>query len=150
MSILRNTPYPGMNFLVDLGDGQVDGPEAGVIEVVFPESCVQSIEYRSGNDKENAVRRTLTVTKYGNLILTRGVFGSLGWYSWWSAVRDGDAASLRTIRVSLLTEDHSAIVLGWKFLRSRPVNHQYSPLNAIGAVPFTERLEIAFERLEME
>jgi len=83
------------------------------------------------------------------LDLRRGVLGTLSWYQWWNAVRNGEQ-STRTITVSLLNEDRTSAVLTWKFMRARPVNHRYSPLNAMGTEPFVESLEIAFERLEME
>ena len=150
MAILRDKPYPGVNFLVDLGTGNSEGPEAGLAEVVFPEARLQVLEYRNGNEKENAPRKLQTITHYGNLVLRRGVLGSLNWYQWWDAVRNGDHAALRTITINLINEDQTASVLTWKFLHARPVNHQFSPLNALGSVSFIETLELAFERLEME
>jgi phage tail-like protein len=150
MAVFRDKPYSGMNFVVDLGTGQVDGPDAGLLEVVFPEAHLQLQEYHNGNEKENEVRKTLTLTKYGNLILKRGVIGSLSWYNWWNAIRNGEQAGTRDIKVNQLTEDHTAVVLSWKFLRARPVNHQFSPLNALGSETLTESLELVFERLEME
>lgn len=150
MAVQRDKPYPGINFTVDLGSGEVDSPDAGLSEVVFPEALVQVVEYRNGNDRENNIRKLQTTTKYGNLILRRSVIGSLGWYFWWNAARNGDQVAVRTIVVNLLNEDRRERVITWKFLRARPVNHQFSPLNAMGAAPLIESLEIAFERLEME
>jgi phage tail-like protein len=150
MAILREKPYPGMNFLVDLGTGVTDGPDTGLAEVIFPEARLQVQEYRNGNEKENAPRKVQTTTHYGNLILRRGVIGSLGWYKWWDQVRLGDQSAVRTIVVQLQNEDHSEIVLAWKFLRARPVNYQFSPLNALGSGSFMETLEVAFESLVME
>jgi phage tail-like protein len=150
MAILRDKPYPGMNFLVDIGTGSSEGPEDGLAEIVFPETRIQVLDYRNGNEKENAIRKIQTITKYGNLVLKRGVIGSLNWYKWWNDVRNGDHAAVRTVTINLLNEDHTASVLTWKFLRARPVNHQFSPLNALGTEAFIEILELAFERLEME
>jgi phage tail-like protein len=150
MAVLRDKPYSGMNFTVDLGTGQVDGPDAGLLEVIFPEARLHVLEYRNGNDRENEVRKTQTVTKYGNVTLKRGILGSLSWYTWWDAIRNGDETNVRTLTVSLLNEDHSGAVLTWRFLRARPVNYQFSPLNALGAEMLTESLEVAFERMEME
>jgi phage tail-like protein len=149
MAILRNKPYPGINFVVDLGTGVVDGPEAGLSDVCFPDARLEVFEYRNGNDRELDARKIETITRYGNLILRRGVIGDLSWYQWWNEERNGGDTA-RTIRVSLLTEDRTATVLTWKFLRARPVNLRFSPLNALGTQPFEEILEIAFERLEME
>ena len=149
MAILRDKPYTGMNFLVDLGTGQTEGPDAGLLEVIFPEARVQVLEYRNGNDKSNEVIRTQTLARYGHLILKRGVIGSLTWYQWWSDVRNGNRG-VRNILVSLLNEDHSAVVLNWKFFHALPVTYHFSPLNALGCEAFTETLEIVFERFEME
>src|SRR5687768_13527798 len=52
MAILRDRPYTNFNFLVDLGTGTSDGPEAGFEEVLLPEVWVDVIEYRNGNDRE--------------------------------------------------------------------------------------------------
>jgi phage tail-like protein len=150
MSIVRDQPYPGMNFLVDIGTGETSGPGAGLVEVVFPEARLQMMDYRAGNDRENTKRKLQTITQYGNLILRRCVYGALDWYQWWDASRDGDQNDMRTITINLLNEDHTETVLTWRFLRARPVNHQFSSLNAIGTVQLIESLELAFERVEME
>jgi hypothetical protein len=49
MAILRERPYGQFNFLVDLGDGTTEGPQAGFQEVsgIGMEAVV--IEYRNGN-----------------------------------------------------------------------------------------------------
>jgi len=52
--------------------------------------------------------------------------------------------------VHLLSEDRSAVVLTWKFLRAQPTNYQYSALNALVPATLIESLELAFERLELE
>ena len=149
MAILRNKPYPGINFVVDLGTGEVDSPEAGLSDVCFPDARIHVLEYRNGNDRELEARKIDTITRYGNLIVRRGAIGSLNWYQWWNEERNGGQTA-RTIRVSLLSEDLTQTVLTWKFLRARPVSLRYSPLNALGTEPLVESLEIAFERLEME
>lgn len=150
MAVFRDKPYPGMNFLVDLGTGESQGPEAGLLEVIIPDATLQVVEYRNGNDKVTEPTKIQTLTRYANLVVTRGVIGSLSWYAWWNATRNGDQGAVRTVTVSLLSEDRNAVVLAWKFMRARPVVHRFSPLNALGANGMTETLEIAFERLEME
>jgi phage tail-like protein len=149
MAILRDRPYPGFNFLVDIGDG-AEGPQAGLCEVVLPEAEIRTFEYRSGNDKENSPQIITTTTEYAHLVLKRGVIGSLNWYQWWNQVRNGDQGALRNVIVQLLSEDHTAVVLTWKFLHARPVVHRFSPLLAVENEGFYETLELAFERMEME
>ena len=55
MATLRERPFTQFNFLVDLGDGQTDGPDAGFMEVGTIGMEVPVIEYRNGNSKENNV-----------------------------------------------------------------------------------------------
>ncbi len=150
MAVLRDRPYPGLNFLVDLGTGNTDGPEAGFEEVLLPEVALEVVEYRNGNEKENGPRKITTFEHSTNLILKRGVIGSLNLYQWWNQLRNGDQNALRTVIVHLLNEDHTAVVLTWKFLRARPVKLRFSSLEAQPSSAFAEYVEIAFERMEME
>jgi hypothetical protein len=53
MAVLRERPYAQFNFLVDLGTGATDGPQAGFQEVGPIGMSVDVIEYRNGNDKVN-------------------------------------------------------------------------------------------------
>ena len=46
MATLRERPYPPFNFLVDLGDGNTDGPQAGFAEVSGIGTEVTVAEYR--------------------------------------------------------------------------------------------------------
>jgi len=49
-----------------------------------------------------------------------------------------------------MSEDRSAPVLTWKFLRAQPVNYYYSALNALAADTLIESLELSFDRMELE
>lgn len=150
MAILRPKPYPGLNFSVDIGAGAGDGPEAGLVEVIFPDARLQINEYRNGNDPTNEVVKIHALTHYGNLVLKRGAIGSLSWYGWWNDARNGQPDVARTVIVHLLNEDRSERVLTWKFLRARPANYHYTALNALVAETLIESLELAFERMELE
>lgn len=149
MATLRERPYPGFNFLVDLGTGSTDGPLAGFSEVVFPEFALDVIEYRSGNSKENSVILLTGLERHGNVILRRGVIGALDLYGWWDQVRNGGQAAFRTVVIQLQNEDHTEIVLTWKLLRARPVKLSYTGLKAAAKELAVEHLELAFERIEM-
>jgi len=150
VAIFREKPYSGVNFVVDLGNGETEGAEAGLTEVVLPEGRVHTFEYRNGNEKTNEGRKLQTITRYGNLVLKRGVIGSLSWYNWWNGARNGDPSATRTIKISLLNEDHSAVVLTWVFRMARPANYMFSPLKALSEEALTESLEVSFERFELE
>lgn len=150
MATFRERPYLNFNYLVDLGSGDTDGPRAGFSEVILPEAWVDVIEYRSGNFKQNNVIKLTGLEHYSNLILKRGVIGSLDLYEWWDQVRSGNPDALRTVLVQLLSEDRSEVVLSWKFLGARPVRYKFSELSADGDEAVIEHLELAFERMEIE
>jgi phage tail-like protein len=148
MAVLRDRPYPGSSFLVDLGDGEEESAEAGVANVDLPEATLISYDYRIGNEKDLAPKRVQAGERYSPLVLRRGVIGSLRWYRWWREARDTGAAQ-RDVRVTLLDEARQP-VLQWRFIGARPVSHSFTPLDALGDAEFSEVLEIAFERMEIE
>ena len=150
MATMRERPYGNFNFLVDLGTGDTSSVQAGFSEVVLPEAFVEVVEYRSGNMKENGFVKLTGVEHYSNLVLKRGVIGSLDLYNWYDEVRNGSQSALRSVTVQLQSEDHTNVVLTWKFLRARPVKYQFAPLDAEGKHILVEYLELAFERMEME
>jgi phage tail-like protein len=150
MAVQRERPYGNYNYLVDLGTGDTSGPLAGFCEVIFPEAALRVIEYRSGNYKENDVLKVTGLESYTNLVLKRGVIGSLDLYDWWNQLRNGDTTAIRNVIVQLQNEDHTEVVLSWKFMRARPVKYTFSPLNAQADGVLVEEIELAFERMEME
>jgi phage tail-like protein len=90
MAVLRDRPYAPFNFLVDLGDGATEGPQAGFQEVSGLSTEVSVIEYRNGNSKENGVMKITGLNKATDVTLKRGVMGSLGLYAWLDQIRNGD------------------------------------------------------------
>jgi phage tail-like protein len=150
MAVLRDRPYAQFNFLVDLGTGQTDGPEAGFQEISKIGMSVDVIEYRNGNDKENSVRKITGLNKASDVTLKRGIIGSLNLYNWLNQIRNGDAGALRTVTIKLQNEDHTAVVQTWKLMRARIVKHVSGPMNAKGTDVAMEELTLAYERLEME
>jgi phage tail-like protein len=150
MAILRDRPYTQFNFLVDLGTGQTDGPEAGFQECSGISMTVDVVEYRNGNDKENSTRKLTGLAKVSDVTLKRGIIGSLSLYKWIDQIRNGDQSALRTVTIQLQNEDHTAVVMTWKLLRARIVKHTTGPLNAKGTDVAMEELTLAYERLELE
>jgi len=150
VAVLRERPYAQFNFLVDLGTGNTDGPEAGFQECSEIGMSVDVIEYRNGNEKENNVRKLTGLAHVNDVTLRRGIIGSLGLYQWLNQIRNGDPAAYRNVVIHLMSEDHTATVLTWKLLRARIVKHTSGPLNAKGTDVAMEELTLAYERLEME
>jgi phage tail-like protein len=146
----RERPYTQFNFLVDLGDGNTEGPQAGFQEVSGISTEVTVTEYRNGNSKENSVMKLTGLNKCADVTLKRGSIGSLNLYQWLNQIRNGDQGALRTVTVQLQNEDHTAIVQTWKLLRARIIKHTSGPLNAKGTDVAVEEIVLAYERLEIE
>jgi len=150
VAVLRDRPYTQFNFLVDLGTGTTDGPQAGFQECSEIGMSVDVIEYRNGNDRENDVRKLTGLAHVDDVTLKRGIIGSLDLYEWLDQIRNGDQAAYRTVVIQLQNEDHTAVVQTWKLLRARIVKHVSGPLNAKGNDVAMEELTLAYERLQME
>jgi len=150
MATLRERTYVQFNFLVDLGTGNTNGPEAGFQEVSGIGMEVTVAEYRNGNHKENSVMKITGLNKATDVTLKRGVIGSLNLYQWLNDIRNGDQKAFRTVTIQLQNEDHTAVVATWKLLRARIIKNVNGPFNAKGTDVAMEELTLAYERLEME
>jgi phage tail-like protein len=150
MATKRDRPWGRFNFLVDLGDGNTEGPDAGFQECSPISMQVQVAEYRNGNWKENNPIKITGLAKAADVTLKRGIIGSLGLYNWLDQIRNGDENALRTVTIQLQSEDHTQVVLTWKLLRARIVKYSSGPLDARGGDVAMEELTLAYERLEME
>jgi phage tail-like protein len=150
MAVMRERPYVQFNFLVDLGTGNTEGPQAGFQEVSGIGMEVTVSEYRTGNSTETSVMKITGLNKSTDVTLKRGVIGSLDLYEWLNDIRNGNQNALRNVVVQLQNEDHTAIVQTWKLLRARIIKHTSGPLNAKGTDVAMEELVLAYERLEME
>ncbi len=150
MAILRDRPYGQFNFLVDLGNGNTQGPQAGFQEVSSIGMEATVIEYRNGNSKENNVMKLTGLNKVSDVTLKRGIIGSLDLYSWLDQIRNGDQNAMRTVTIQLQNENRTDIVQTWKLLRARIIKHTSGPLNAKGTDVAMEELVLAYERLEIE
>lgn len=150
MAVLRERPYAQFNFLVDLGTGSTDGPEAGFAECSAITMSVDVVEYRNGNEKENGVRKLTGLQRVADVTLRRGMMGSLNLYQWLDQVRNGDQGALRTVTIQLLNEDHTAVVMTWKLVQARIVKHTSGPFNARGSDVAIEEMTLSYERLEIE
>ena len=150
MATFRERPYVQFNFLVDLGNGNTNGPQAGFQEISGIGMEVTVSEYRPGNHKENSVMKITGMNKSTDVTMKRGVIGSLDLYQWLNQIRNGDQGALRTVTIQLMSEDHTTVVQTWKLNRARIIKHTSGPLNAKGTDVALEELTLSYERLEME
>ena len=150
MAVERDRPYAQFNFLVDLGTGETEGPQAGFQECGPIGMSVDALEYRNGNEKVNEVRKLTGLARVNDVTLKRGLIGSLDLYQWLDQIRNGDQAASRNVLIQLMNEDHSAVVMTWKLLNARIVKHVSGPFNAQGCDVAMEEITLAYERLELE
>jgi phage tail-like protein len=150
MAAKRDRPYSQFNFLVDLGDGQTTGADAGFQECSTIGMEVAVAEYRNGNETENSVRKITGLNKATDVTLKRGMIGSARLYTWLDAIRNGDENQLQNVRITLQSEDQQTTVCTWVLKNARIIKHVSGPLNAKGADLAMEEMTLAFERMEME
>jgi len=137
MAVMRDRPYVNSNFLVDLGTGDGSSVTSGFAEVIFPAFTIGSTGGEAGPHVSS------------RLILRRGLIGALDLYSWWSTRPRGKTPRRRTVKVKLLGEDHSTIVMTWHFHKAYPATLSYSPLCATEGSVVMETVELAFDSMEM-
>ena len=95
MSAIRQVPYGAFNFLVDLGTGSTDGPDAGFEECGPFSERIDVIEYRNGNDRSNEPHKITGLSSVQDISLKRGVIGSETLYGWFDQVRNGSESAQR-------------------------------------------------------
>lgn len=150
MAILRDRPYVQFNFLVNLGDGVTEGPQAGFQELSAIGMEVTVSEYRNGNSKENSVLKMTGMNKSADVTLKRGLIGSLNLYEWLDKIRNGDQSQRRDVTIQMQNEDHTDVVMTWTLSNARVIKINYGPLNAKGTDVAMEEVVIAYERLKIE
>jgi phage tail-like protein len=148
MAEFRERPYSQFNYLVDLAQG-TDTPQAGFQEVSGLGMEITVAEYRVGNKKDNAPDKITTVYKVPDVTLKRGVIGSLDLYEWLDQVRNGSQDALRTVIITLQSEDRSMDAQQWKLSNARPIKYTGPTLSGKGTDVAIEELVLASERMEL-
>jgi T4-like virus tail tube protein gp19 len=136
----RDRPLLNANFVVELGAGK----SVGFAEVVFAPFAIPA--------QVGAPTSLLAAaaTPLGNrVVLRRGATGALDLYEWWNQARHGQAPARRVVKVKLLGEDHSTVLMTWRFRNVKPLSLAYSALNALEGAILMETIELAFDDVEM-
>ena len=144
MPVRRDDPYLNFNVRVQLGGDEV----AGFSEVVLPEGRIDVVEYREGSDKTLGVRKLPGLVHYSNVVLKRGIAGDTDLYDWWHSVRDGSRLQ-RDVVIALHDEQQNA-VQRWLLRDAWPVRLAYGTLDGLGNEVAIEKLELAYERFEVD
>jgi phage tail-like protein len=136
----RNDPYKAFNFLVE-----IDGiARAAFSEVSGLESETAVIEYRAGG--ENVVRKLPGLTKFGNIVLRRGVTQDAELWDWRKNVVDGNV-DRRNGSIALLDDQRNEVVR-WNFRSGWICKWEGPTFNAKANEVAIETIEIAHEGLE--
>jgi phage tail-like protein len=150
MAELRERPYSQFNYLVDLGTGDVDSPQAGFQEVTGLGVEITVAEYRNGNEPINAPRKINAMYKATDVTLKRGLIGAEDLYEWLDQVRSGaQQESLRNVRISLQSEDRRTTAVTWTLINARPMKYTGPSLNGKGTDVALEELILACEDVQM-
>jgi phage tail-like protein len=140
----RNDPYKAFNFLVE-----IEGiAQAAFSEVSGLESETAVIEYRAGGEKVNSARKLPGLTKFGNIILRRGVTQDAELWNWRKSIVDGDID--RRNGTIVLLDDKRNEVMRWNFRNGWICRWEGPTLNARANEVAIETIEIAHEGLERD
>jgi phage tail-like protein len=138
----RDDPFKAFDFLVE-----IDGiASAAFSEVSGLESETAVIAYRAGG--ESAVHKLPGLTKFGNIILRRGVTKDADLWNWRKSVVDGNID--RRNGSIVLLDDQRNEVMRWTFRNGWICKWDGPTLNAKANVIAIETIEIAHEGLERD
>jgi phage tail-like protein len=139
----RNDPFKAFNFLVE-----IEGiAQAAFSEVSGLESETAVIEYRAGAEKVNAVRKLPGLTRFGNIVLRRGVTQDADLWNWRKSIVEGDID--RRNGSIILLDDKRTEVVRWNFRNGWISKWEGPTLNAKANEVAIETIEIAHEGLRL-
>lgn len=150
MPELCDRPLGSANFLVEIGAANGRAPAAGFAQVIFPAFTVEA-----GSSGTGVVAAPVSGAgalgqgTHRHLVLRRGATGALDLYDWWDQARQGKAPRRRVVKVKLLADDRSTVVMTWRFSNVRPVSLTYSPLDALAGAVLMETIELAFDTVAL-
>lgn len=151
MAAKRDRPFSQFNFIVQIGNNNGLGTDAGFQEVSGLTVEVHIAEYRAGNFLENTPLKMHGSHKVGDVTLKRGVVGDkVLLHDWIDATRQGkyDSTTLLTVIVNLLSEDRQTTVQSWKLLNARPMKYTGPSLTGKGTDVAIEELVLSCETIE--
>ncbi|MFF0739591.1 phage tail protein [Streptomyces sp. NPDC004111] len=133
-------PFTGFNFRISM-DGLT---RAAFQECTGLSSAIDLIEYREGGATHPS--KLAGLTKYGNVVLRRGVTDDRELYDWHLAAVNGDISRRNGSIVVLDRKGGEAA--RWNFFGAWPQRWEGPALNSETSGIAVETLELAVERLE--
>jgi len=137
----RQDPLLGVRFRVE-----VDGIAAAAFsEVTLGAISTDVVEYREGSDPAQ-VRKLAGLTRFGNVVLRRGMSRSLDLVHWHRQVVNGDVRNAR--RNVVVQDETGADVSRFAITDAWPCKFEAITLKANGNEVMIEALELANEGIE--
>ncbi len=134
----RSDPLRNFRFRLE-----IDGiPRAGFSEVTGFDATLEPSECRDGNEETN-LRKVPGPTKYGNLMLKRGVTNTLDLRKWYEDAAGGDVRRKNLVIVVL--DEAGADVARFEVIEAWPCKYAPMDLSAKGNDVSIETLEICHE-----
>ena len=138
----RHDPLSGFNIQIEINGIAA----AGFSECSGLSSETDVVEYREGGDRR--VRLLPGLTRFGRIVLRRGITADRALWDWRQTVVNG-TADRRSGSVILLDAERNEVAR-WNFFEAWPSKWVGPDLNAQSSEVAIETLEIAHEGLEWE
>ena len=147
----RVNPYSAFNFTVNLnGPHQPDSELGGFSDVSGLGYELTLAEYRSGNDKENYVRKIPGIHKVSDVTLKRGIVNSEDLWDWIDDVRRKGPGHERVVTIEMRDEAGDS-VQKWTLRNALPLKYTGPTLAAKGGGDVAmEELVLAAEGIDFE
>lgn len=142
MAVERQDPYVAFNYLIEIG-GLKGG---GFSEVSGLDIELQTIDYRDG-DEDFVQRKLPGIKKYPNIVLKRGIIGSLDLYDWVKAGVNGEVS--RREGAIILRDEKRQEVMRWKFVRGWACKLMGPSLKGDSNAVAIESIEICHEGVQI-
>ena len=131
---------------------EIDSITSGAFsEISGLSQSVDVVEFRYGNTSRTTPRKFPGLTKYGNVVLRRGVLGGLDTLSWILSVASNGTSGptgIQRKKVTItLVDDAGKDGPKWELIDAWPVSYEVSDLDATSSEVAFETLEIAHEGL---
>ena len=141
-----NHPYAGFRFKVE-----ISGITSGAFQSVSGLSIeTEVVDFQEGglNTRTHKLRGQ---TKYGNIVLKRGMTTDKNFYEWMSATVDAkDLKSQRkTGSIVVYDDDGSKVVMTWTFVDAWPCKFEGPGFDASSSSAIVETLELAHHGLTL-
>ena len=140
-------PLPNFHFSVEWGPDR----RTGFSRVHNLKFINIPIETRKGDSRVTRPQKQPSRQEFENVVLERPVIkGDNDFFEWWKGTslfneNDSPGSVFRTsITIKLLNDEHEPVLV-WQLRDAFPVSLTYSDLDALGKTVLYERLEVAFE-----